>query len=76
LKQVGCVTIKTQNDWGSLYLALVLLISKRHQKEKVFFDEQGVKVERLSPKTVHANFLSGTCYLLSDGTVDCIALNY
>jgi len=48
-----------------LYFALVLPISKRRQEDKVFFDEQGGKVERLglSPKTVHTNFLSGICYL-------------
>jgi len=31
----------------------VLPISKRRQEDKVFFDEQGGKVKRLSPKTVH-----------------------
>jgi len=46
-------------------LALVLPISKRRQEDKVFFDEQGGKVKRLSPKTVHTIFLSGICYLLN-----------
>jgi len=32
------------------------LISKRRQEDKVFFDEQGGKVKRLSPKTVHTIF--------------------
>jgi len=39
--------------------------SKRRQEDKVFFDEQGGKVKRLSPKTVHTIFLSGICYLLN-----------
>jgi len=39
-----------------MYLALVLPISKRRQDDEVFFDEQGGKVKRLSPKTVHKSF--------------------
>jgi len=45
-------------------LALVLPISKRHQKDKAYFDEHGGNVKRLSPKTVHTIFSSGICYLL------------
>jgi len=37
-------------------LALVLLISKRRQEDKVFFDEGG-KVKRSSPKTFHNFFM-------------------
>jgi len=46
-------------------LALVLPLSKRRQEDKLFFDEQGGKVKRLSPKTVHTIFLSEICYLLN-----------
>jgi len=46
-------------------LALVLPISKRRHEDKVFFDEQGGKVERLSPKNVHTIFSSGFCHLLN-----------
>ena len=45
LKHVGCVTIKTRNDWSSLYLALVLPISKRRHEDKVFPINKEEKLE-------------------------------
>jgi len=45
LKHVGCVTIKTRNDWSSLYLALVLTISKRRQEDKVFLMNKEEKLK-------------------------------
>jgi len=65
-KQVGCVTTKTRNDWGSLHLALVLPISKCHQENNVVFDEQGGKVKRLIiTKNFSYNFFDRNLYLLT-----------
>ena len=38
---------------------------KASSRRQSIFDEQGGKVKRLSPKTVHTIFLSGICYLLN-----------
>jgi len=65
LKQVGCVTIKTRNDWSSLYLALGLTISKRRQEDKVFLMNKEEKFKDYHQKLFIQLFLSGICYLLN-----------
>jgi len=48
-----------------LHLALVLPISKRHQENKVLFDESGETVKRLSSNTIHTISLLRICHLLN-----------